>query len=174
MFFVLVAASVHKAGLCVRHRELPLQQTGLLLIAQLWSRADSLQAILAAGRAVHAERVSSAKARTLQAFPALRGRERSESEDRLSEARVQKGHELQTMIRYLLVFWVTMCRGGAALVLFVNRVASLDVFRQVTFTAEVRRRVVRRLPETDLDVLAGRGEQVAQDLQKEEPSQSVS
>lgn len=53
MFLILVAAPVHKAGLCVRHRELPLQQAGLVLIAQLGSRANSLQPLLAASRAVH-------------------------------------------------------------------------------------------------------------------------
>lgn len=61
-----------------------------------------------------------------------------------------------SVLLYLLVVWVIVCRGGAALVLFVNWLPSLNVFRQVTFTAEVRRRVVRRLPEPDLDTLAGR------------------
>lgn len=57
---------------------------------------------------------------------------------------------------YLLVVRVTVCRGGAALVLFVSRVPTFNVFRQVAFTAEVGRRVVRRLPQPDLDALAGR------------------
>lgn len=75
LFFVLVAASVDKAGLCVRHRELPLQQAGLLLITQLGSRADSLQALLTAGGAVHSQGVRPAQAVPLQAFPArLSGR----------------------------------------------------------------------------------------------------
>lgn len=86
-----------------------------------------------------------------------------ESEDRLSEAHDSKGNETDrlfachsySVLLYLLVVRVIVCRGGAALVLFVNWVPSVNVFRQVTFTAEVRRCVVRRLPEPDLDTLAG-------------------
>lgn len=57
---------------------------------------------------------------------------------------------------YLLLVRVIVRRRSAALVLLVKRVPSRDVFRQVAFTAEVRRRVVGRLPEADLDALAGR------------------
>lgn len=55
LFLILVAAPVHETGLCVRHRQLPLQQAGLVLIAQLGSRANSLQPLLAASRAVHSQ-----------------------------------------------------------------------------------------------------------------------
>lgn len=60
------------------------------------------------------------------------------------------------VLLYLLVVRVIVRRRSAALVLFVNRVPSVNVFHQVAFTAEVRRRVVHRLPEADLDALAGR------------------
>lgn len=86
-----------------------------------------------------------------------------ENEDRPSKAHDEKGAEMNRLfalynspvLLYLLVR-VIVRRRSAALVLFVNWVPCLNVFRQVTFTAEVRRRVVRRLPEADLDALAGR------------------
>lgn len=112
--------------------------------------------------------MSSAQTETLQAFPALLsvrgGRNKLESEDRPSEAHDEKGAEMNRLfalhsspvLLYLLVVRVIVRRRSAALVLFVNWVPRLNVFRQVTFTAEVRRRVVRRLSEADLDALAGR------------------
>lgn len=110
---------------------------------------------------------------TLQAFPALlsvrgegggEGRKRLESEDGPSEAHDEKGAEMNSLfaehnspvLLYLLVARVIVRRRSAALVLFVSWVPSLNVSRQVTFTAEEGRRVVRRLPEADLDALAGR------------------
>lgn len=111
-------------------------------------------------------------------------RARLESEDEPSEAHDQRTsaeicslfapHNRRVLLLYLLVVEVTVRRSGAALVRFVNWVLRLNVFGHVTFAGEERRCVVRRLPQPDLDALAGRGEQVAQDLEGRPESASQS
>lgn len=62
---------------------------------------------------------------------------------------------------------MVVCRGGADLVLVLSLDRALWLSLGIGhegFTAQVRRRVLCRFPQADLDVLIGRGEQVTQDL----------